>query len=237
MAYISARNLTVDFPVYGAASRSLKNVVLHSATGGSLAKDIKERVVVRALDNLTFEINEGDRVGILGHNGSGKSTLLRVLAGGYEPVSGELEISGTVASMLSITLGIDGEATGYENIKICCALTGLSTREIENLMPSIAEFTELGEYLSMPLRTYSSGMSMRIPFAVATAVRTDIVLMDEWLSVGDEAFSHKAQQRLHEMLDSAKILVLASHNRALLESSCNRIFHLEHGNLAQVEIL
>jgi len=237
MAHINAKNLIVDFPIYGPASRSLKNAVLHSATGGSLAKDAANRVVVRALNDLSFEIREGDRVGLLGHNGSGKSTLLRVLAGGYEPVSGTLDMAGSVASMLSITLGMESEATGYENIAMICTLMGLGSREIAELMPKIAEFTELGEYLSMPLRTYSSGMHMRVPFAVATAVKADIVLMDEWLSVGDEAFSKKAQARLKEMLDSAKILVLASHSRALLENNCNRIFRLEHGSLVEIENL
>lgn len=237
MAYISAKDLVVDFPIYGAANRSLKNLVLHSATGGGLAKDAKNRVVVRALNNLTFEIKEGDRVGLLGHNGSGKSTLLRVLAGGYEPVSGTLEMAGSVASMLSITLGMESEATGYENIVLLCTLMGFETNEIKELIPKIAEFTELGEYLSMPLRTYSSGMYMRLPFAVATAVRSDIILMDEWLSVGDEAFSKKVQQRLNEMLGAAKILVLASHNKKLLEDNCNRIFHLEHGSLVEIENL
>lgn len=237
MAHINAKNLIVDFPIYGPASRSLKNAVLHSATGGSLAKDAANRVVVRALNDLSFEIREGDRVGLLGHNGSGKSTLLRVLAGGYEPVSGTLDMAGSVASMLSITLGMESEATGYENIAMICTLMGLGSGEIAELMPQIAEFTELGEYLSMPLRTYSSGMHMRVPFAVATAVKADIVLMDEWLSVGDEAFSKKAQARLKEMLDSAKILVLASHSRALLENNCNRIFRLEHGSLVEIENL
>lgn len=237
MAHISAKNVIVDFPIYGAASRSLKNIVLHSATGGSLAKDSKERVVIRALNDLTFEVKEGDRVGLLGHNGSGKSTLLRVLAGGYEPVSGTIETVGSVASMLSISLGLDGEATGYENIIMSCTLMGIGSEDIKELMHEIAEFTELGEYLSMPIRTYSSGMYMRLPFAVATAVKADIVLMDEWLSVGDEAFSKKAQHRLNEMLGSAKILVLASHNRKLLEDNCNRIFHLEHGSLVEVENL
>ncbi|MBI1175217.1 MAG: ATP-binding cassette domain-containing protein [Sideroxydans sp.] len=237
MAHISAKNLIVDFPIYGAASRSLKNTVLHSATGGSLAKDSADKVVVRALNGLSFEIGEGDRIGLLGHNGSGKSTLLRVLAGGYEPISGTLDMEGSVASMLSISLGMEGEANGYENIVMMCTLMGLGPKEIDKLMPEITEFTELGEFLSMPLRTYSSGMHMRVPFAVATAVKADIVLMDEWLSVGDEAFSKKAQARLQEMLDSAKILVLASHDRKLLESNCNRLFHLEHGHLVEIENL
>ena len=237
MTYIQAHNLVVDFPVYGAASRSLKNAILHSATGGGLAKDSRDRVVVRALDGLNFKITEGDRVGLLGHNGSGKTTLLRVLAGGYEPVSGVLDMHGSVASMLSIALGMDHDATGYENITTMCAIMGMDHKRIGELVPKIAEFTELGEYLLMPLRIYSSGMVMRIPFAVATAVKADIVLMDEWMSVGDAAFAEKAQKRLNELLGAAKILVIASHSRQLLEANCNRIFHLEHGCLVREERL
>jgi len=234
MAHIKAENIVIDFPVYG-SSRSFKNMVLHSATGGSMAKDAKDRTVVRALDDLTFEINEGDHIGLLGPNGSGKSTLLRVLAGGYEPVSGSLDIDGSIGSMLSITLGMDVEATGYENISVLGTMMGFDPKVLKALTPEIANFTELGEFLDMPMRTYSSGMSMRLTFAVATAVKRDIILMDEWLSVGDATFVEKAKARLDETLKDTKILVLASHNKNLLYKTCNRIFHLEHGNLIKVE--
>jgi len=235
MAHIKADNLVVDFPVYD--SRSFKNLALGAAVGGGLAKDRKDRTVVRAINGLTFEIREGDRVGLLGPNGSGKSTLLRVMAGGYEPVSGSLDMLGSVGSMLSITLGMDVDATGYENIFMLGLMMGIDKKNIIKLTPEIADFTELGDFLRMPMRTYSSGMSMRLAFAVATAVKRDIILMDEWLSVGDASFLKKAEERLNEVLRGAKILVLASHNKDFLHKECNRIFHIEHGRLMNVEVL
>lgn len=234
MSHIRAENLVVEFPIYGAKSRSLKNTVIRAATGGLVATDAAEHVVVRALDGVSFEINEGDRVGLVGHNGSGKSTLLRVLAGAYEPVSGSISVEGKVASMLGITLGMDHEATGYENIYIRGALMGLTRKRIEPLIPDIVEFSELGDYLEMPIRTYSSGMFMRLAFAISTCVPADIILMDEWLSVGDASFAKKAQERLKQMLQKAKILVLASHSESLVRDSCNRIFRLDHGALEAV---
>ena len=165
MTSLRAHDLVVEFPIYGAQSRSVKNTLMRAATGGTFARDAGDRVVVRALDHVSFELHEGDRVALVGHNGSGKSTLLRVLAGAYDPVGGRLEVRGRVASMLSITLGIDLESTGYENIRLQGILFGMSKSAIERKIDEIAEFTELGDYLAMPLRTYSSGMQMRIAFA------------------------------------------------------------------------
>jgi lipopolysaccharide transport system ATP-binding protein len=231
VGYVRATDLTVEFPIYGASSRSLKKSFIRAATGGVLATDAGDRVVVRALDGVSLEIREGERLGIVGHNGSGKTTLLRVLAGAYEPVGGVLEVRGRVASMLSITLGMEQEATGLENVYIRGAILGLRRHEIDALVPEIAAFAELGDYLDIPLRTYSSGMAMRLAFAISTCISADIILMDEWLSVGDREFSVKAQQRLRQMVDSAKILVLASHDPALLEANCSRIIRLDHGKL------
>jgi lipopolysaccharide transport system ATP-binding protein len=231
MARVHAENVVVDFPIYGSKSRSLKNAFIRAATGGALAADAADRVVVRALDGLSFELLEGDRVGIVGHNGSGKTTLLRVIAGAYEPVSGSVEITGRVASMLSIMIGVDWEATGYENIYLRAALMGVRPRDVAPLVDEICEFAELGNYIEMPVRTYSSGMVMRLAFAISTCISADIILMDEWLSVGDPAFREKAQQRLRRMLDQAKILVLASHDERLIRDNCNRILHLDHGKL------
>ena len=231
MARVRAEDVVVDFPIYGSKSRSLKNTFIRAATGGALAADAADRVVVRALDGLNFDILEGDRVGIMGHNGSGKTTLLRVIAGAYEPVRGSVEITGRVASMLSIMIGVDWEATGYENIYLRAALMGIRPRDVAPMVDEICEFSELGDYIEMPLRTYSSGMVMRLAFAISTCVSTDIILMDEWLSVGDLAFREKAQQRLRRMLDRAKILVLASHDERLIRDNCNRILRLDHGRL------
>ena len=237
MGYIRAKDIVVDFPTYGSASRSLKRAMIRVATGGVLANDASKRLVVRALDRVNLEFVEGDRVGLMGHNGSGKTTLLRVLAGAYEPVSGEIEVRGKISSMLNVWLGMDLEATGYENIYMRGAIMGMRRVQVDGLLEEIAAFTELGDYLSMPLRTYSSGMAMRLAFAVSTSVPADIILMDEWLSVGDAEFAGKSKERLAKLLDQAKILVLASHDESLIRSVCNKVVRLEHGSVVGTESL
>ena len=232
MPRIKADNVVVEFPIYGSRTRSLKHTFIRAATGGRLARDSTDRVVVRALDGVSFEWRDGDRIGLVGHNGSGKSTLLRVIAGAYVPVTGQIEVVGRVASMLSITLGMDPEATGYENIFLRGAIMGLSPGEIQERVDEICEFSELGDYINMPLRTYSSGMSMRLAFAISTSLKADIILMDEWLSAGDAAFTAKAQKRLYELVEQAKILVLASHSPDTIHANCNKILRLDHGTIA-----
>lgn len=233
MARIVADNAVVEFPVYTGMHRSLKSAVLHASTGGRLARDAANRVAVRALDGVSFEIRAGDRVGLMGHNGAGKSTLLRMLSGIYEPVSGTLTVEGRVATLLELHLGIDPDATGYENIMLRGVMAGLKLREIRARIEDIAEFTELGDYLAMPVRTYSSGMLLRLAFAVSTSVEADILLMDEWLSVGDAEFAKKASVRLEQLVKRTPILVLASHSKALIEKTCNRVFQLEHGRVTE----
>jgi lipopolysaccharide transport system ATP-binding protein len=235
MTSVIAKNVMVEFPIYGGKSRSLKNTFIRAATGGLLAKDASERVVVRAISNLSFDLHEGDRIGIVGHNGSGKSTLLRTIAGAYEPVSGTIEVIGKLATMLSISLGMDTEATGYENIFLRATIMGLRPKEIDPLVDEICAFSELGDYMHMPLRTYSSGMSMRLAFAISTSVPADIILMDEWMSVGDTDFSQKAQGRLKNLIDKAKILILASNDENLIRRNCNRILKLDHGEMVGLD--
>jgi lipopolysaccharide transport system ATP-binding protein len=232
MGHISAEKLVVDFPVFGANSRSLKKTVIRAATGASLSADSRDHVVVRAIDEMSFRIISGERVGLYGHNGSGKTTLLRVLVGAYEPQSGELDVQGKVASMLSISLGMDSEFTGLENIFLRGTVMGLRRREIAPLVNEIIEFAGLGSYIHMPMRTYSSGMAMRLAFAISTSFRADIVLMDEWLSVGDAEFAEKAEERLKSFLGGAKIMIVASHDPGLLIRSCTRVFHLDRGRIA-----
>lgn len=236
MALIKARGLTVEFPVYGFTShRSLKKSILNVATGGILAKDTSNHVVVRALDDLDFEFHEGDRVGLIGHNGSGKTTLLQVLAGIYEPVGGELIVNGEITSMLGISLGMDADVTGLENIYLRGRLLGLSRGRLGAMIDDIADFAGIGDYLHLPLRTYSSGMAMRLAFSVMTSVEADIILMDEWLSVGDAEFVKKAEARLTQVVDKARMVVIASHNFALIENQCNVVLSLEHGKIVKSE--
>lgn len=231
MASIDFKDVSVDFPIYNASGRSLKKRLIQVATGGQLGADAQGRVVVRALDGITFSFRDGDRVGLLGHNGAGKSTLLRLLTGVYAPSSGTAEIDGEIGSLIDISLGIDPEATGRENIFLRGGMLGMSRQEITRSLDDIIEFSELGNFVDMPLRTYSTGMHLRLAFAVSTIVRPQILLMDEWLSVGDEGFKHKAEARMGELVQTTNILVIATHSRELLMETCNRAIWLEHGRV------
>jgi homopolymeric O-antigen transport system ATP-binding protein len=237
MAHVVAERICVEFPIWNPARRSLKSAVANAATGGRLARETSTRVVVQALTDLSFEFKRGDRIGLVGHNGSGKTTLLRVLTGIYEPVRGRLDVSGRVSSLLDLSLGMNHEATGLENIALRGVLMGMSPSAIEERIDEIAEFSELGDYLSMPIRTYSSGMLLRLAFAVSTSVSPEILLLDEWLSAGDAGFREKADRRMHEMIESSAIVVLASHDENLIRRFCSRMLRLEHGRSVSVEQL
>ena len=225
----------MDFPIYGMNdSRSFKKSLLNIATGGVLAKDAGNRLVVRALDGLNFEFHEGDRVGLIGHNGSGKSTLLQVLAGIYEPACGELLVYGKVTSMLGISLGLDGEETGLENIYLRGRLMWFNRYQIDAMVDGIADFAGIGDFLHLPMRTYSSGMAMRLAFAIATSVDADIILMDEWLSVGDADFIDKANARLTTLVNNARLVVIASHDHGMIQDQCNIVMTLDHGKIINI---
>ena len=229
--HLRLESVTVDFPVYNTSARSLKNRLLHQGTGGRIGRGAGNRLTVRALEDVNLVFEHGVRVGLVGHNGAGKSTLLRVLAGAYEPTRGHVRRSGRTASLLSVSLGIDPEATGYENIMRRGLFLGLLPEQVRARMEEIAEFTELGGYLDMPVHTYSAGMRLRLAFAVCTCFNAEILLMDEWLSVGDPSFVAKAKHRLEEFVDRAGILVLASQNAALLERICDTGVLLEAGKV------
>lgn len=231
MTHIHAQNLVIDFPIYNSSHRSLKKMVLRATTGGRIAKDSSQHVVVRAVDNISLEINPGERVALIGHNGSGKTTLLRCLSGVYAPCAGKLSVSGRVVPLLDIGLGMDPEATGLENIFLRGLMMGIKPSSMKKNVDEIAEFSGLGNFLNMPVRTYSSGMLLRLAFSVSTSFSSDILLMDEWLSVGDAEFSNKASKRLNEMIENSSILVLASHTPDLIEKVCTRSITLEHGRI------
>ena len=230
MASIQLESVSVNFPIYNFSARSLKKKFLQFTTGGVL--DDREKVIfVKALDKVMLEFKHGDRVGLIGHNGAGKSTLLRVLAKIYEPTTGYMNCEGKVSPLLNIMLGINPESTGYENITLRGLLLGLTHKEIEIKLNQIAKFTELGDYLFAPVRTYSSGMQLRLAFAVATCIKPDILLMDEMIGVGDSAFLKKAQLRLSKFIDQSSILVLASHSHATIQTLCNKVVLLEKGKV------
>lgn len=234
VASITVENASVIFPIYG--SKSIKNTAIKKATkifqrslGGNIEFGADNTVHIEALKNVSISIEHGEKVGIVGQNGSGKSTLLRMLAGVYQPVSGTVKVNGAIVPFLNISLGIDGDLTGYECIFLRGLMLGLTKKEIADKADEIADFSELGPYLEMPTRTYSSGMLMRLAFSIATAVEPGILVMDEWMSVGDVFFQEKAQKRLNDLVAKSKILVLASHSMELIQSLCTRILFLENG--------
>ncbi|HWA19422.1 MAG TPA: ABC transporter ATP-binding protein [Devosia sp.] len=235
MVEISIEQLTVEFAILGPRSRLLKNRVIAQATGGRIMASAHDVVRVRAIDEMTLDIREGDRVGLVGHNGSGKSTLLRALAGIYKPSRGRITVTGKVGTLLAPQMGLEQEASGMENIYLRGYLLGMSKREIDSKVDDIAEFTELGEFLQLPMRTYSQGMSARLGFAISTAMHNDILLIDEGIGAGDKSFQVKAQQRISGLIDRTPIVVLASHAEDLVKRLCNRVVQLERGKIVRDE--
>jgi ABC-type polysaccharide/polyol phosphate transport system ATPase subunit len=226
---IELQQVSVEFPIYNISTRSFKKQFMRLATGGNVLKDAREHIVVRALNNLTLSIRHGDRVGLIGHNGAGKSTLLRLLANIYEPTTGCMQITGHVSSLLNLTQSIEAECTGYENIYIRGILMGLSRKAIRKQVDAISEFTGLGDYLAMPVRTYSAGMLLRLAFAISTSIQPDILLLDEILSAGDAAFMQKALHRITALMDQSSIVVMANHADEIMRQFCNKALLLEGG--------
>ncbi|GGC51417.1 ABC transporter ATP-binding protein [Chelatococcus reniformis] len=229
MASVTLANASVEFPIYNARGRSIRKS-LFARVGGSV-DSTGDVVSVAALKNINLSLRDGDRLGIIGHNGAGKSTLLRVLSGAYEPSSGTAEIVGRVSSLLDITMGMDPELTGAENIILRGTLIGMSIREARQRVMEIDEFAEIGSFIDLPMRTYSSGMNMRLAFAISTAVQPDILLLDELIGVGDPSFSAKARRRIETMMEKAGILVLASHDAKTLREYCTRGIIMSHGRI------
>ncbi len=234
MAYVHLENVYLNYPVYSYGSRSLRLKSMGLLTGG-IIKGAEKHYYVQALNNINLTAVIGDRIGFYGHNGSGKTTLLRLLAKIYAPDSGKRVIQGNVSSMLSISLGIDDAASGIDNIRLRAKFLQLNKTQTEDMINDVVEFSELGEFIYMPISTYSSGMSMRLTFAIATYRPSDIILLDEWLSAGDVNFAPKAQVRMKRFIDASKILFLASHDINLLRNTCNRIIFLEKGSIVKIE--
>ena len=230
-ALVKFDRVGIEFPIYSAHGRSFKRSMLQYTTGGRIGLSANQRVVVSALNDVSLTAEHGEHIGLIGHNGAGKSTMLRAIAGVYEPVLGTVSVCGRVDSLIDLTLGMDMEATGQENIRIRCLLLGIESKEIDALIDDIAQVTELGDFLAMPVRTYSSGMLLRLSFAISTSITPDILLMDEWIGAGDASFMKKAQARLKSLLGRTGILFIASHSESIVKDNCTRAIWLEHGTI------
>jgi len=230
MAQLAVKDVSVSFPLYHAESRSLKKTVF-AAAAGRLGEDSRHRLSVQALRDVSFTLRTGDRLGFIGANGAGKTTLLRTMAGIYEPVAGRITIEGAVTALLDPGQGMNMELTGNENIRLRALFNGYSEARIRQLQEDVASFAGLDQFLALPVRTYSSGMVVRLGFAMATAISPQILLMDEWLLAGDASFLDKARHRLESMVRGAEILVLSSHRPDILLQWCNRLIWLENGEV------
>lgn len=232
MSYIKLSGVSLEFPLYDPVSRSLRRTITKRIPVGGLIKEHgKQKISILALDNIDVTLEDGDRVALLGHNGAGKTSMLKLLAGFYEPTSGEIQRDGTVSALLSLTAGMDYNLSGHENIILCGMLYGLSKQEVEKKIDSISEFSELGSYLDLPVRLYSQGMILRLAFSICTSIDSDILLLDEWVGVGDQAFIQKARQRLSEIVFRSSIMVLATHSNDVAMQLCNKALFLDHGKV------
>jgi ABC-2 type transport system ATP-binding protein len=229
---IETRSASVDFPIFDAKTRSLKKAVL-GVVGGNIASDQRKVPVIEALRDIDITIEEGDRVALVGHNGAGKSTLLRLLSGIYEPTRGTATIEGRVAPVFDLGVGMDPEISGYENIIIRGLFLGMTRKQMEERVDDIAEFTELGDFLSMPLRTYSTGMRVRLALGVVTSIDPEILLLDEGIGAVDAAFLEKARSRLSDLVDRAGLLVFASHSDEFLRQLCTTGIWMDHGSVKE----
>lgn len=238
MPSIAIDRLQIDFPLYHGQSRSLKKHVgntISSLRPGSpaahLMQDGRERTVVSVLREVSFVLKSGERLGLIGRNGAGKTTLLRAMAGIYEPVGGRVRLEGSIGTLLDASLGMNMELTGRENIRLYGLHAGLSKTEISHIDRDVQDFADLGSYMDMPVKTYSSGMTVRLAFGLATAVKPQILLMDEWFLAGDGAFMNKAQERLEAMVQHADILVISTHQPDVMRKWCTRVIWLEDGRI------
>ena len=225
-------NVTLDYYVYSVRAQSLRNAVFNLAVGGKLYKDQGDVTVVRAVENVSFELKEGDRLGLIGHNGSGKTSLLKIIAGVYHPAKGRVEVQGSLTSMIASGAGMDSEATGLQNIRKLGQMRMIPNKVIDESIGRIVEFSGLGDFVRLPVKTFSMGMMSRLMFACATEFEADILVLDEWLSAGDAEFNRKAADRMEAFVEKSKIMVLGTHAFDLVERVCNKVLVLDAGRTA-----
>lgn len=229
MAHIKLVDASITFSIYNAKTRSVRTELLN-AIGGKL-KSVDNNIYINAIDSMNLEINQGERVALIGHNGAGKSTMLKLLSGVYEPTAGKIEVEGNVSSLTDITMGMDPENSGYENIIMRCIFMGMSFEVAQAKVSEIIEFSGLSEYIDLPMRTYSTGMYLRLAFTIATSVTPDILIMDEMIGAGDASFIEQARKRTMDLIQKTKIMVISSHNMEMLKDICTRGIWMEKGKI------
>jgi ABC-type polysaccharide/polyol phosphate transport system ATPase subunit len=234
MPHLTFDSVTVRYPVYTARHMSLRSHLVRMSTGGRIERETGRVPLVTALRDVSFRLGVGDSVGLIGHNGAGKSTLLRTMAGVYAPDEGTVARAGRVATVLELGAGLDPELSGYENIVRMSMLLGTPRERMDEVTADIEAFAQLGGFLSLPVRTYSAGMTTRLMFGVATSSRPDILLLDEVFGAGDAEFQERARERLESLISSVSIFVFASHDLPVLKRYCKRFFRLHHGHLEEI---
>ena len=228
---IKLSNVCLSYPVMGIKSHSL-HVAISDKIGGVFRKGEGRGVgYVEALINVDLLVNTGERLGVIGHNGAGKTTLLRVLSGVYIPTIGDVDVDGKISAMTDFTLGMDPNANGIDNIIFRLTMMGVSYSDAEKAIDPIVEFSGIGDFVNMPASSYSTGMFMRLAFAISTHFVPDVLVLDEVIGAGDESFREKALNRLNELVDSARIVILSSHDLSSIEKYCTRCIVMEKGKV------
>jgi ABC-type polysaccharide/polyol phosphate transport system ATPase subunit len=230
MACVEIKNVSLMYPIYGSNARSFKATLINKATGGRLGQN-SGSIVVEALKDVSFKLEKGDRLALIGHNGAGKSTLLKVLAHIYEPTKGFVNVKGRVNCLFDIMMGMDHELNGYENILLRGLILGLSKSEIRKIIPLVEEFSELGDFMKMPIKSYSSGMKVRLAFGIITNVFSEVLLIDEIVNVGDAKFIEKAKAQMKSLVHQSEFMVLSSHDTHVIREFCNKALWLEKGTV------
>jgi ABC-type polysaccharide/polyol phosphate transport system ATPase subunit len=230
MACVEVKNVSLTYPIYGSNARSFKATLLNKATGGLLGKQ-SNNITVEALRDISFKLEPGDRLALLGHNGAGKSTLLKVLAHIYIPSQGSVHVKGRMNCLFDIMMGMDHELNAYENIALRGLILGLSKSEIQKIIPRVEEFAELGDFFKMPIKSYSSGMKVRLAFGIITNVYSEILLIDEIVNVGDAKFMEKAKAQMRSLVHQSEFMVLSSHDTHIVREFCNKALWLEKGTI------
>ncbi len=230
MACIQLKNVSLTYPIYGANARSFKSTLINIATGGRLDSS-KGNITVEALRDISFTLEKGDRLALIGHNGAGKSTLLKVLAKIYEPTKGTVDVQGQVNCLFDIMMGMDHELNGYENITLRGMILGLSKLKIQEIIPQVEEFAQLGDFLKMPIKSYSAGMKVRLAFGIITSVASEVLLIDEIVNVGDAKFIEKAKARMKSLVYQSQFMVLSTHDTSIVREFCNKALWLKEGKI------